>query len=330
MRQKRGGRKRCLETRAGLEANFCCVLKDRTAGDPLREESLWTDLTPGQSAEALAEHGPPGSEPVVRQLLEEHGSGRRQAQESAARGEHPDGDAQFRHSARLRAESLASPDRRLSLDPKKRELLGNCYRKGKVYTTEPLRVFDHDFPSFAAGVVIPHGLYDLKKNWGYINLGTSHDTSEFACDRRGQWWSDLGRKASPEARSLLLRCHGGGSNSAAPWWFKEDLQRLVDWRRVEGRVAPYPPYASKYNPLEHRLFPPLTRACQGVLLRSVGVGKQLLEKARTATGLRVVVQVLDKVYQTGSKYTEGFKENNRLRFDAFLPTWNYRVVPATA
>ena len=100
--------------------------------------------------------------------------------------------------------------------------------------------------------------------------------------------------------------------------------------RVGVRVAHYPPYASKYNPIEHRLFPHLTRACRGVILRSVGVMKQLLEKARTATGLRVVVQVLDKVYQTGRKYTEGFKENNRICFDAFLPKWNYRVVPATA
>jgi hypothetical protein len=315
---------------AGLEANFCCVLKDRTAGDPMREEIIWTDLTPGQIAEALAEHGTPVSEPVVRQLLEEHGYGCRQARKSAAMGEHPDRDAQFRNIARLRAEYLASPDPILSIDTKKRELLGNFYRKGKLYTTEPLRVFDHDFPSFADGVVIPHGLYDLKKNWGYINLGTSHDTSEFACDSLGQWWSDLGRKAYPEARSLLLLCDGGGSNSAAHWLFKEDLQRLVDWMRVGVRVAHYPPYASKYNPIEHRLFPHLTRACQGVILRSVGVMKQLLEKARTATGLRVVVQVLDKVYQTGRKYTEGFKENNRIRFDAFLPKWNYRVLPATA
>jgi hypothetical protein len=296
----------------------------------MREKIIWTDLTPGQIAEALAEQGTPVSEPVVRQLLEEQGYGRRQAQKSAAMGEHPDRDAQFRNIARLRAEYLASPDPLLSIDTKKRELLGNFYRKGKLYTTEPLRVFDPDFPSFADGVVIPHGLYDLKKNRGYVNLGTSHDTSEFACDSLGQWWSDLGRKAYPDAHSLLLLCDGGGSNNAAHWLFKEDLQRLVDWMGVEVRVAHYPPYASKYNPIEHQLFPHLTRACQGVILRNVGVVKQLLEKARTATGLRVVVQVLDKVYQTGRKYTEGFKENNRIRFDTFLPKWNYRVVPAIA
>jgi hypothetical protein len=240
----------------------------------MREEILWTDLTPGQIAEALAEQGTPVSEPVVRHLLEEQGYGRRQAQKSAAMGEHPDRDAQFRNIARLRAEYLAAPDPLLSIDTKKRELLGNFYRKGKLYTTEPLGVFDPDFPSFADGVVSPHGLYDLKKNLGYVNLGTRHDPSEFAGDRLGHWWADLGRKAYPDAHSLLLRCAGGGSNSAAPGLVKDDLQRRVDWMGVGVRVAPSPPYASQYNPIEQQLFPHLTRACQGVLLRSVGVVQQ--------------------------------------------------------
>ncbi len=133
MPQKRGGRKRGLETLAGLEATFCCVLKDRTAGDPLREESIWTDLTPGQIAAAWAEQGTPVSEPGVRHLLAEQGYGRRQAQKSAALGEHPDRDAQFRNIARLRAAYLASPDPLLSSDTKKRELLGNFYRKGSTW-----------------------------------------------------------------------------------------------------------------------------------------------------------------------------------------------------
>ncbi len=197
-------------------------------------------------------------------------------------------------------------------------------------TTEPVGVCDPDFPSFAAGVVSPHGLYDLKKNWGYVNLGTSHDTSACACASVGHGWSDLGRKAYPDARSLLLLGDGGGSTSAAHGLCKEDLPRWVDGRGVGVRGAHYPPYAAQYNPSEPRRFPHRTRAGQGVLLRSVGVGKQLREKARTAPGLRVVVQGLDKGYQTGRKYTEGGTENKRSRFDAFLPQWNYRVVPATA
>ena len=120
---------------------------------------------------------------------------------------------------------------------------------------------------------------------------------------------------------------GGGSNSATQYLFKEDLQRLVDRLGIEIRVAHYPPYCSKYNPIEHRLFPHLTRACQGVIFESVGLVKGLMEKARTSTGLEVTVDILDKVYLTGRKYAEGFKEDMKIVFDEILPKWNYRAVP---
>ena len=132
----------------------------------------------------------------------------------------------------------------------------------------------------------------------------------------------------PRARSILLLCDGGGSNSASQYLFKEDLQRLVDRLGIEIRVAHYPPYCSKYNPIEHRLFPHLTRACQGVIFESVGLVKELMEKASTSTGLRVTVDILDKVYQTGRKYAEGFKEDMKIVFDEILPKWNYRAVPS--
>jgi hypothetical protein len=109
--------------------------------------------------------------------------------------------------------------------------------------------------------------------------------------------------------------------------FKEDLQRLVDRLGIEIRVAHYPPYCSKYNPIEHRLFPHVTRACQGVIFESVGLVKELIERTRTSTGLRVTVEILDKVYQTGRKYAEGFKKDMKIIFDEILPRWNYRAVP---
>ena len=189
-------------------------------------------------------------------------------------------------------------------------------------------MFDHDFPSFAEGVVIPHGLYDLKHNDGHVNLGTSHDTGEFACDSIERWWEEKGRGLYPRARSILLLCDGGGSNSASQYLFKEDLQKLVDRLGIEIRVAHYPPYCSKYNPIEHRLFPHVSRACQGVIFESVGLVKELMEKASTSTGLRVTVDILDKVYQTGRKYAEGFKKDMKIVFDDILPKWNYRAVPS--
>ena len=303
------------------------MLQDRTAGDPMRQEVRWTDLTYEQIADHLAEAGTPVSVPVVKQLLRKHGYVTRKAQKSKAMGEHPDRNQQFENIARLKREYLASDNPILSMDTKKKELIGNFYRAGHLLTQGTIETFDHDFPSAASGVVIPHGLYDVKQNDGHVNLGTSHDTGEFACDSIGRWWEEKGRTLYPRATSILLLCDGGGSNSASQYLFKEDLQQLVNRLGIEIRVAHYPPYTSKYNPIEHRLFPHLTRACQGVIFESAELVKKLMEKAKTSTGLRVTVDILDKVYQTGRKYAEGFKEDMKIVFDEILPKWNYRAVP---
>jgi Rhodopirellula transposase DDE domain len=128
----------------------------------------------------------------------------------------------------------------------------------------------------------------------------------------------------------LVLCDGGGSNSATQYLFKADLQRLAEELALEIRVAHYPPYASKYNPIEHRLFPHLTRACQGVIFHTIDVVKELMENAKTKTGLRVTVDILDKVSQTGRKCAASFKQNMPIVFDAILPKWNYRAVPSSA
>ena len=294
----------------------------------MREEVRWTNLTQEQIAEGLAEAGTPVSVPVVRQLLDHHDFRRRKAQKSTAMGHHPDQDAQFQHIARLKAEFFDSPNPILSMDSKKKELIGPFFRPGLLWTQEILRVFDHDFPSFAEGVVIPHGLYDLKANVGHLHLGTSHDTGEFACDHLEAWWTDYGRLAYPQAQSILLLCDGGGSNSARHYLFKEDLQRLVDKLGIEIRVAHYPPYCSKYHPIEHRLFPHLSRACQGVIFESVELVKSLMERVQTKTGLSVLAEVQNKVYETGRKVAEGFRETMKIVFDPIMPRWNYRVIPS--
>jgi hypothetical protein len=223
---------------------------------------------------------------------------------------------------------LDSFDPILSIDTKKRELMGLFYREGQLYVQKTRQVWDHDFPSFGTGVVIPHGLYDLKRNSGYLNLGTSRDTSEFAGDSIWQWWSALGQFQYPDAKSLMLLCDGGGSNSSSRYLFKEALQHLAQRIGIETRVAHYPPYTSKYNLIEHRLFPHVTRACQGVILRTIEQARYYMAKTKTSTGLSVVVNILDKVYETGKQVAEGFKENMKLVFDALLPKWNYRALPA--
>ena len=175
--------------------------------------------------------------------------------------------------------------------------------------------------------MIPHGLYDRKRNRGYLHLGTSRDTSEFACDCVANWWTRFGRVEYPEAMSVLLVCDGGGSNSSRTHGFKAELQGLANRIGLPIRVVHYPPYTSKYNPIEHRLFPHVTRACQGVIFKSVALVKELMEKTQTRTGLSVVVDILDRVYETGKKVAEEVKQTLNILRDTFLPLWNYQILP---
>ena len=218
------------------------VLREHTAGDPMRSEVKWTDLTRREICGFLKERGTPAGKRVVKHLLKKHGYVKRQAQKTQTMGRrHPDRNAQFENIARLKHEYLQAGDPVISMDTKKKELLGNFYRDGKLYAREAIGVFDHDFPGAADGVVFPHGLYDVGKNRGHINLGTSHETSEFACDSLERWWRTEGRRRYPHARRLLLLCDGGGSNSARRYVFKEELQRLAQRLGLEIVSVPSTP-----------------------------------------------------------------------------------------
>jgi len=292
------------------------------------ETIRWTNLSPWEIAQRLADrYGIEVSRTVVRKLLKKHHYRRRKALKKQTLKTVPYRNEQFENIARLIAVYEKSGNPIMSMDTKKKEYLGNFYRVGHLYTLEQLLTYDHDFTSLAQGVVIPHGLYDLKQNIGYIHLGTSKETSEFACDCLRNWWYHQGQYDYPRATSILLLCDGGGSNSSRHYIFKQDLQKLVDEIGIEIRVAHYPPYTSKYNPIEHRLFPHVTRACQGVIFTSVELVKELIEKTRTSTGLTVTVQIIDKVYQTARKVADDFKEMMLIVFDDFLPQWNYTAVP---
>ncbi len=188
---------------------------------------------------------------------------------------------------------------------------------------------DHDFLSSAEGVVIPHGIYDIKRNEGYITIGTSHDTSEFSCECIKTWWETYGKRLYPNATSILLLADGGGSNSSRHYIFKEDLQKLADEIGIEIRIAHYPPYTSKYNPIEHKLFCHVTRACAGSVFTSIEVAKGLINKTSTSRGLRVFTSVTDKFYKTARKASEDFKKNIPILFDEYLGKWNYRAIPQT-
>jgi hypothetical protein len=311
----------------GLEDNFVEVMADHTAGDPCHEEIIWTDLTQQEIADRLADQGTPVSTAVVRGLLNDFDFRKRQAQKRRSMGQHPDRNAQFEYIASLKEEFLQSGNPVISMDSKTKEPLGNFFRAGRLYTTGVLETNDHDFRNRADALVIPHGLYDVARNVGHITLGLSHDTSEFACDSLGAWWWDEGRSAWPNSDMMLLLCDGGGSNSYRHYIFKEDLQRLVNNLGLPIRVAHYPPYCSKHNPIEHRMFPHVTRACQGVIFHTLDIVKRFIAKASTRTGLRVTVSILDKIFESGRKASDAFRKAMPILFDDFLPAWNYIAVP---
>ncbi|MEL7356648.1 MAG: ISAzo13 family transposase [Cyanobacteria bacterium J06560_6] len=200
------------------------------------------------------------------------------------------------------------------------------YRAGHLYTQAPIEVYDHDWPSLAVGKAIPHGHYDLSENTGYVQIGISRDTHEFAMDSLRYWWQHHGKPHYGTAGSLLLLCDGGGSNSARSYLFKAALQDLAIELGIDIRVAHYPPYTSKHNPIEHRLFPHLTRATQGVIFDAVNGVKDLMATATTTTGLTVFSTVIDTVYETGKKATDELKASIRIVFDEILPKWNYTAL----
>ena len=239
-------------------------------------------------------------------------------------------DEQFGQIAVHKADYQKAGNPIVSMDTKKKEQIGNFYRDGHLYTRDEVRTYDHDFPSYGDGVIIPHAFYDVQKNTAFINIGTSRDTSEFACDSFRNWWRKQGQYDYPDATSILVLCDGGGSNSSRTYIFKQDLQALANDIGIEIRIAHYPPYCSKYNPIEHRLFPHVTRACQGVVFKSLDIVRELMAKTSTQQGLSVTLDTIDRVYETGRKTADDFKENMTIVFDKVLPHWNYTAVPQHA
>ena len=311
-----------------LQVNFKQVVGDHTAGDPMRPDVVWTYLSSTEIAERLDQLGTPVSPDTVRGLLREFGFHKRQAEKIKTMGEVPFRNEQFENIARLKKKYVRSPNPILSMDTKKKEFLGELFRPGQAYSTGPNGTFDHDFPSYADGKVVPHGLYDLKRNTGHITLGTSRDTSQFACDCFRLWWRRHGAAHYPDATSILLLCDGGGSNNCRHHIFKEDLQRMVNRIGVPIRVAHYPPHCSKYNPIEHRLFPHVARAWSGMVFRTLDIVIEGLRRVWTSSGLKVTYAVIDKVYQLKRQTSEQFLEASTIRFAKYLPDWNYTVVPA--
>jgi hypothetical protein len=310
-----------------IDEVFMTILKECTAGDSMNEDIKWTNLTKSNIVALLEKKGFKVSRNIVKKLLKKHGYVKRKALKKKAAGGHINRNAQFENIAVLRAKYEKQGNPIISVDTKKKELIGNLSRNGKIYTTETIEVFDHDFPSLAEGVAIPHSIYDISKNKAYVTIGTSRDTSEFACDSIRLWWNNYGLLLYPYATSILMLMDGGGSNSSRHYIFKQDLQALADELGIDIRIAHYPPHTSKWNPIEHKVFPHITRALSGTILTSHELTKELIETTTTKKGLTVVAWILNKIFETKRKVEAGFKKSMRIIFDNFLGQWNYVASP---
>lgn len=278
-------------------------------------------------SQQLTDLGTPASAPTVKKMLKDNGFAKRKIVKDLAGGKTPDRNRQFERIEQLRSDYRADNNPIFSIDTKKKELLGTLYRAGRIYSQRPFHAFDHDFPSWATGKIIPHGIWDAERKHGHLSLGLSHDTSQFACDSFRWYWKRIGHCYYPDADSILWLCDAGGSNNCRHHVFKSDLQELVDDLGIEIRVAHYPTYCSKFNPIERQFFSQVTRTCQGILFDTLETVVNLMRKTTTNMGLRTTVRVIKKFYETGRKVVSDYQATQQIRFDDILPKWNYTAMP---
>lgn len=316
-----------LDSEPHLVTIFKEIVQSNIAGSPMNEKVRWTNLTDTAIVRSFQSRGVAISRFIVKQLVAIEGLAKRGMKKSKTATEVLKRDEQFEKLKQVREDFEKQGLPILSIDTKKKEFIGQFYRAGKTYCQAAVEVFDHDFPSLAEGRVVPHGIYDLNLNKGYLSIGVSKDTSEFLCDNLKYHWQNSISKDYPEAKEMLLLMDGGGSNSCLHYIVKEDLQNLANDLQITIRVAHYPAYCSKYNPIEHRLFPHLQRSWEGVVFTDYEIVKERAEQTKTEQGLQVAAWINEKVYQSGRKYSDNFKETMTIVFDELLPKWNYQIQP---
>lgn len=303
------------------------LIERNKAGSPTDQNIYWISLKPyaiGQLFEE--EHQIKVSNGLIKRLLKELGYSYRKQSKQLATGNYAHRDEQFKIICSLiLIMSLDSPV--LSIDCKKKERLGNLYRNGKCYCTQAVNVYDHDYEHLSEGKVIPHGIYDMQANKGYVSIGGSSETADFIIDNLLWWWEEYGIHQYPNAKNILLLCDAGGANSYRHFIFKHRLMAFAKKTGLSIIVCHYPPYCSKWNPIEHRLFSQVHKATEGVVFSDYETVKKLIEQTSTKTGLTVVVRLNLKEYEIGIKIDKKEVDEKRIKFHPVIPNLSYRIYP---
>jgi len=303
------------------------------AGDPI-DGRRWTRKTTYSVAEELRRKGIEVSAKTVARLLRQMDfslkTNRKNIESGFKRkpGHRARRNRQFMLISAKRRQFESADLPIISVDGKKRELIGNFKNHGRTWRRKALQVNDHDFPSDANGVALPYGIYDVRRNCGTIVLGTSRETSAFAVDAIERWWRSSGRKHYPDAAQLLILADSGGANSPRSRVWKCDLQqKLCNRHQLRVTVCHYPPGASKWNPIEHRLFSEVSRNWQGVPLQTYETALNYISTTTTRAGLQVTATLHTKIYQTGESVSDEEMALLKIRPHRTMPEWTYTITP---
>ena len=302
------------------------LLHDATAGDPITG-LLWTHRSMRKLAKALRRRGIKVFPNTIARLLHDAGFSLRTNRKQLAEVTDPDRDRQFRYLTRLRRLYISRGLPVISVDTKKKELIGPYKNPGKTWRRKPQVVFAHDFSSYAVGKAVPYGIYDPAYNAGLVVVGTSHETPTFAvaCIRR--WWLMRGRKRYAGAKRLLIQADAGGANDYRKWEWKVALQKLADEFDLVITVTHYPPGASKWNPIDHRMFSLISGNWAGEPLVSYEKMLKHIRRTRSTTGFHCRAVLDTQEYPTGWKVRPADKAWTRLKPRSVLPDWNYSIWP---
>jgi biotin operon repressor len=328
VRRVGGGRKKVEEVDPDVRELLEKMLQETTAGDPM---SLlrWTSKSTRTMAAELTRLGHPVTWVTVARCVDDMGYSLQANRKEKEGPQHANRDAQFRYINRQVKALIGSGDPVISVDAKKKELVGPFKNAGRTWRPKgkPREVNTKDFPSLAEGKALPYGIYDSGQNRAVVNVGVTHDTAEFAVESIRRWWKLDGRKTYPSARRLLICADAGGSNGNRLRAWKLNLQQMADQIRIPITVCHYPPGTSKWNKIEHRLFSFISLNWRGEPLINYETIVNLIGATQTRTGLKVKAVLDTNDYETGIKVSDEQIEEIQLRRHKVHPGWNYTISP---
>lgn len=322
-----GGRTSTLKKHPEYLDVFDEIVASYTAGLPQDDTVIWLTVSVIQIIDLFKERGIVVSRHVVNLMKKARGFKNRSFVKDKTLKDVKDRNAQFKKIQEIRSECETYGIPIFSIDTKKKEMIGNFKRQGTVSCKGKPKAYDHDFKSFSDGIIVPHGIYDVGANTGYLTLGVSHDTAEFVCDNFIHIWQQFLQWKYPNAHTICILCDGGGSNACSHHIVKQALMKLASTIGVNIIMVHYPPYCSKYNPIEHCMFGPISRSWSGAPLLSIENARTRAEATVTKKGLSIIATINQRTYETKRPIEDSYESNKskRIIFDDELSKWNYLV-----